>query len=1156
MVQEFVCDIDGKKFQKRSKFSLHQQTHDNVTYNCTICYKQLKTKDGLEIHIKIHSGNLKEIQCNECNKTFFHQSGLRQHKRSIHEGKQFACVQCGKDFSRKAKLKLHFRKCKFNREKNENSLLEKQLSDDADSLEHVNENYQSNFVNFTNKEKCLDCDLYYKSKESLKAHVYDVHTSIHNRTCIMCKQVFKTVKGMKKHMKVAHPFFVHGSFPNQNNSPVSPAADEQLDNNQETTAAIQCYQCKIPFSNRRNLNKHKRKYHTINNFNCDKCNEAFTQKIDFKTHKATCESEFKCIICEKVFPRKDYLKKHQEKTHRPNIYTITDLLELQEGKNAHYRCDQCGMYFTERRSFVRHNRRFHEESNCRKRKAPIKSRTSRKNMIMDTNAALDCVEKVVNNDVNFGKKILKKIMKNHKEISTEIAKEQLSKELSMTPVQENALLSQTHISIHGMRVIKRGLRRIGAVDPFTSVNKYMEEKKKLTEHINENNFYIGNMDLEKTKQGLNKRKVCDLPVVHVINVLDYILEIVNEEEDELCFDNDDEELSIVLVGDLANFMGDGRNHTSFCLYNKPDEAPIKIHCMVLAAASDSVANTKVTHKKLLPQIKEINGKSIFVNGVKRNIRFKTCVDMKCEDTWIQTSTSRSTQPDNHTNVTLSHLENHGGRPHGPKFCPEIKYNSIDDHKENFNWAMVANNGKLENLKHKDFNSVMGSILIEMKDIKDYHPATRHVISGVAEALLRIGRRTTQLIDLEDDPSLSEDARKNLEEEIQTNEQDIVEINRKLENYSFAKFTLSNDKARHDAQIQGDFPKAKEIATKLWHKTKLKVNKPKEDCGSLDCIIQPIDELADNVMKIQCSKGGHWVHYRDEAIVKDLDSVTTNEEESYLCLLCSKFSVNDLPQHFDNKSEQIGDEIRNLECELATEKIRKNKLQQKKINFTGKRETKWIDDLKKTKITTQKYFGGEAMTWNVVNNLYKNVKERKFTFLQALRDKPEIYRQHVELWKILARIDEIVSMKNPSTEQLEEGAGLCELICELFPVFFPKENITRKMHVLSFVLPSNLREGTVYKFLKIEQKSENLHVDLNQAEKNYLTTKNHAQRLFSMLKHVERKLRAKKRCPELQEQENKAKKVYNPEKSVSCDICDKTFAHKGALSMHMKSHKIN
>ena len=175
------------------------------------------------------------------------------------------------------------------------------------------------------------------------------------------------------------------------------------------------------------------------------------------------------------------------------------------------------------------------------------------------------------------------------------------------------------------------------------------------------------------------------------------------------------------------------------------------------------------------------------------------------------------------------------------------------------------------------------------------------------------------------------------------------------------------------------------------------------------------------------------------------------------------------------------------------------LEQQKLKVTGKRETKWEEDLIKTKIEKQKYFGGQAMTWNVVDNLYKDVEAEIFTFLEAFKDKSEIYRNHVEIWKILTAINYIVSKKNATIEELETGAMNCELFCERFSVLFPSQNITRKMHVLSCVLPRYVREGNVYKYLKILQKGENLHAVFNQLERRFINVKIRYVRYFLMLK---------------------------------------------------------
>ena len=108
-----------------------------------------------------------------------------------------------------------------------------------------------------------------------------------------------------------------------------------------------------------------------------------------------------------------------------------------------------------------------------------------------------------------------------------------------------------------------------------------------------------------------------------------------------------------------------------------------------------------------------------------------------------------------------------------------------------------------------------------------------------------------------------------------------------------------------------------------------------------------------------------------------------------------------------------------------------------------------------------------------------------------------------------------------------------------------------MHVLSYVLPKNIREGSIYKFLNIEQKGENLHFQLNKYERDLLPIKNWPTRYLMMVKKVENSLKAKKKCPELLQKP--MVRVYK--KEVQCLLCDKVFKHKGTLTMHKKVHQI-
>ena len=77
----------------------------------------------------------------------------------------------------------------------------------------------------------------------------------------------------------------------------------------------------------------------------------------------------------------------------------------------------------------------------------------------------------------------------------------------------------------------------------------------------------------------------------------------------------------------------------------------------------------------------------------------------------------------------------------------------------------------------------------------------------------------------------------------------------------------------------------------------------------------------------------------------------------------------------------------------------------------------------------------------------------------------------------------------------------------FPVLFPNENLTRKQHVLSLILPKYLRQGTCYRMMKVEQMMESLHAQHNKMEKKRKNERNRAKRFYQMIKAHENKLKS-------------------------------------------------
>ena len=85
------------------------------------------------------------------------------------------------------------------------------------------------------------------------------------------------------------------------------------------------------------------------------------------------------------------------------------------------------------------------------------------------------------------------------------------------------------------------------------------------------------------------------------------------------------------------------------------------------------------------------------------------------------------------------------------------------------------------------------------------------------------------------------------------------------------------------------------------------------------------------------------------------------------------------------------------------------------------------------------------------------------------------------------------------EQREQTAQACEELGKFFPVNF-KRPLTRKLHILSYVAPQQIRnDGDFFKYLKLEQEIERAHHILNILERRFEAVKNKAVKYFLMIR---------------------------------------------------------
>ena len=90
------------------------------------------------------------------------------------------------------------------------------------------------------------------------------------------------------------------------------------------------------------------------------------------------------------------------------------------------------------------------------------------------------------------------------------------------------------------------------------------------------------------------------------------------------------------------------------------------------------------------------------------------------------------------------------------------------------------------------------------------------------------------------------------------------------------------------------------------------------------------------------------------------------------------------------------------------------------------------------------------------------------------------------WNIQTKCINFINKENITDDENENLANEMSKFTEIFPILFPGENITRKMHVFSLILPIFVRTFKMtHKLLKLEQATESLHHKLNILEQQNL-----------------------------------------------------------------------
>ena len=191
--------------------------------------------------------------------------------------------------------------------------------------------------------------------------------------------------------------------------------------------------------------------------------------------------------------------------------------------------------------------------------------------------------------------------------------------------------------------------------------------------------------------------------------------------------------------------------------------------------------------------------------------------------------------------------------------------------------------------------------------------------------------------------------------------------------------------------------------------------------------------------------------------------------------------------------------------IEREKLEMTHLCQKRDSGIGKHEKEFEECLKRVGCT-KSYLGKDVFVGSMMCKIYKDILDMKFTIIQVFKDNFVIYQKLKCMWYLLSTVHKYFSTPLASKDDKLEVVNSLEKIGKLFPVFFPDQNITRKIHIISSTIPKmilNDNTGNIcYLYLKIEQASERLHSQLNNIEIKFNHMGNKSIKLLKMVQEYE------------------------------------------------------
>ncbi|KAK4879195.1 hypothetical protein RN001_007341 [Aquatica leii] len=365
-------DSDGSETQAKVK------SIDSNVFTCTYCQKVLRTKKGLKIHERRHTGE-KLRSCHLCQAKFTRTNHLRRHiethNKSNVTSTNYICIECGATFTKACYLINHKKEHNLGNVKKELDAefeVSHSNEDDYESTSKYGDDawieWKEEFAETIIKQKnesdmlkqkendkpidkdkkimeCEFCDRKFKYKKSFVHHLQTEHGMSDESDAIIASSISK-IKNIKNESTDSHEIEV--SDPHDLKDLTNPDnSDDGLDEMDFVLRKLHiCHVCDAKFTRANHLTRHMTLHRAVLTEKCDKCDKAFstTEHLTKHVQEHHIDRPYICTLCDKPFSRGEHLMRHL-KVHNHS-----------QGPQETHKCSICEKEFTRPEYLARHTK--------------------------------------------------------------------------------------------------------------------------------------------------------------------------------------------------------------------------------------------------------------------------------------------------------------------------------------------------------------------------------------------------------------------------------------------------------------------------------------------------------------------------------------------------------------------------------------------------------------------------------------------------------------------------------------------------------------------------------------------------------------------------------------------------------------------------------